>query len=115
MPSLGSMVVHVHGALQPARIALAAGSGDAGQPARGVSAGYSGAARGLALEIGIGSGLNLPLYGPAVDQVYGIDPSPQLLARARKRVAEANVSVSLVRASAEQLPFADAAFDTLVT
>ena len=66
------------------------------------------------LEIGVGSGLNLPLYGPAVDQVCGIDPSPELLDRARERTADARVLVSLVRASAEQLPFADAAFDTLL-
>ena len=66
------------------------------------------------LEIGIGSGLNLPLYCPAVDPVFGIDPSPELLDRARKRIADAHVTVSLVRASAEQLPFADAVFDTLV-
>lgn len=73
-----------------------------------------GAARGRVLEIGIGSGLNLPLYCPAVDPVFGIDPSPELLDRARKRIADAHVTVSLVRASAEQLPFADAVFDTLV-
>ena len=36
------------------------------------------AATGQALEIGTGSELNLPLYGSAVDQVYGIDPSPEL-------------------------------------
>ena len=73
-----------------------------------------GAARGVVLEIGIGSGLNLPLYGPAVDQVCGIDPSPELLDRTRERITDAHVLVSLVRASAEQLPFADTAFDTLV-
>jgi ubiquinone/menaquinone biosynthesis C-methylase UbiE len=73
-----------------------------------------GAARGRVLEIGIGSGLNLPLYCPAVDQVFGIDPSPELLVRAGMRIADAHVPVSLVRASAEQLPFADAVFDTLV-
>jgi SAM-dependent methyltransferase len=42
-----------------------------------------GAARGLVLEIGVGSGLNLPLYGSEVDRVCGIDPSPELLDRAR--------------------------------
>jgi len=73
-----------------------------------------GAARGLVLEIGVGSGLNLPLYGPAVDRVYGIDPSPELLDRAGERIAGAHIPIWLVRASAEQLPFADAAFDTIV-
>jgi ubiquinone/menaquinone biosynthesis C-methylase UbiE len=73
-----------------------------------------GAARGLVLEIGVGSGLNLPLYGAAVDQVYGIDPSPELLDRAGARIAGAQIPISLVRASAEQLPFADVAFDTIV-
>jgi ubiquinone/menaquinone biosynthesis C-methylase UbiE len=73
-----------------------------------------GAARGRVLEIGIGSGLNLPIYGAAVDLVYGIDPSPELLDRASKQAGDARIPVSLVRASAEQLPFADAAFDALV-
>ena len=73
-----------------------------------------GSANGLVLEIGIGSGLNLPLYGRAVDRICGIDPSSELLDRASKRVAGARVPVLLVRASAEQLPFSEAAFDTLV-
>src|SRR5260370_8079429 len=73
-----------------------------------------GAARGLVLEIGVGSGLNLPLYGAAVDRVCGIDPAPELLDRACKRMADAHVPVSLVRASADQLPFVDPAFDTVV-
>src|SRR6266567_5019511 len=72
------------------------------------------AARGFVLEIGVGSGLNLPLYGPAVDRVCGIDPSPELLDRASKRIVDARVPVSLVRGTAAQLPFPDTAFDTLV-
>src|ERR1700760_277024 len=72
-------------------------------------------ARGLVLEVGVGSGLNLPLYGPAVTRVVGLDPSPELLRLASKRVAEAVVvPVSLLRVSAEHLPFANAAFDTIV-
>jgi ubiquinone/menaquinone biosynthesis C-methylase UbiE len=72
-------------------------------------------ARGFVLEIGVGSGLNLPLYSSAVERVCAIDPSPGLLDLARKRIADAAVPVSLLRASAEQLPFADAMFDTVVT
>ena len=71
-------------------------------------------ARGLVLEVGIGSGLNLPLYGPAVTRVIGLDPSPELLRLASNRTADAVVPVSLLRGSAEQLPFADAAFDAIV-
>lgn len=71
-------------------------------------------ARGLVLEAGVGSGLNLPLYSRAVDRVCGIDPSPELLRLAHKRTADARVPVSLIRASAEHLPFAAAVFETIV-
>jgi ubiquinone/menaquinone biosynthesis C-methylase UbiE len=70
--------------------------------------------QGLVLEVGVGSGLNLPLYGPSVARVVGLDPSTELLRLAGKRTADALVPVSLIRASAEHLPFADAVFDTIV-
>ena len=72
------------------------------------------AARELVLEVGVGSGLNLPLYGPAVTRVVAVDPSPELLALARTRASDMVVPVSLIRASAERLPFANAVFDTVV-
>jgi ubiquinone/menaquinone biosynthesis C-methylase UbiE len=71
-------------------------------------------ARGLVLEFGIGSGLNLPLYGPAVTRVVGLDPSTELLRLANKLAADAIVPVSLLRGSAEHVPFADAVLDTIV-
>jgi ubiquinone/menaquinone biosynthesis C-methylase UbiE len=74
-----------------------------------------GAAHGLVLEIGVGSGLDLPFYGSEVGGVSAIDPSPELLILARRRIAEASVPVWLVRASGEHLPFGDASFDTIVT
>jgi ubiquinone/menaquinone biosynthesis C-methylase UbiE len=73
------------------------------------------AARGVVLEIGVGSGRNLPLYGSAVERVCALDPSPQLLRSARARAADALVPVRLLQASAECLPFPDASFDTVVT
>jgi ubiquinone/menaquinone biosynthesis C-methylase UbiE len=73
-----------------------------------------GSARGLVLEIGAGSGLNLPLYGRAVVRVCGIDLSPELLRLAHERTADAVVPVSLIRASAEHPPFGVAVFDTVV-
>jgi ubiquinone/menaquinone biosynthesis C-methylase UbiE len=71
-------------------------------------------AQGLVLEVGVGSGLNLPLYGPAVTRVVGLDPSPELLRLASRRVPDMVIPVSLLRASAEHLPLADAVFDTIV-
>src|SRR5690349_1346836 len=73
-----------------------------------------GPAQALVLEVGVGSGLNLPLYGPAVARVVGLDPSPQLLRLASRRAADAVVPVSLLRGSAEHVPFAEAVFDTIV-
>lgn len=73
-----------------------------------------GAAGGLVLEIGVGSGLNLGLYAGNVHRVYALDPSAELLAMARRRAAQAAVPVSFVQASAEQLPFLDTVFDTVV-
>jgi ubiquinone/menaquinone biosynthesis C-methylase UbiE len=71
-------------------------------------------ARGLVLEVGVGSGVNLPLYGPAVTRVVGLDPSPELLRLASNRTADAVVPVSLLRGSAEHVPFRDAVFDAIV-
>ena len=45
------------------------------------------AAHGRVLEIGVGSGLNFPLYGRQVELVYGIAPSARLLSIARRRAA----------------------------
>ncbi len=73
------------------------------------------AASGVVLEIGVGSGLNLPLYETDVDRVYGIDPSPQLIELAKKRTKQADRLVFLARASAEELPFTGGSFDSVVT
>ena len=70
------------------------------------------AARGRVLEIGVGSGLNLPLYGADVTEIVAVDPSAELLAFARR---QADRRTTLVPASAEALPFADASFDCVVT
>jgi ubiquinone/menaquinone biosynthesis C-methylase UbiE len=72
-------------------------------------------ARGRVIEIGIGSGLNLPLYGPEVRGVVGVDPSGALLARARGRTRNLPYVVDLIRGSAEAVPVADATFDCAVS
>jgi ubiquinone/menaquinone biosynthesis C-methylase UbiE len=71
-------------------------------------------ARGRVLEIGVGTGLSLPHY-PAVDELVAADPSEPMLRRARRRAAEAGRAVTFVEAPAEQLPFEDDSFDTVVS
>lgn len=69
-------------------------------------------AHGAVLEVGIGSGLNLPFYDLGrVRRLSAVDPSRELLAMARKKARRLNVDVELVAQSAERLPFADASFD----
>lgn len=67
------------------------------------------------LEVGVGTGLSLPLYPPDV-QVTGIDLSQEMLARAQARVqaGKAAAPVQLARMDAEQLAFADDSFDKVV-
>lgn len=73
------------------------------------------AARGRVLEIGIGSGLNLPFYGGEVTSVTGIDPSDALLRRAIRAKPAVKVELEIVPGSAEALPFEAGAFDTVLT
>ena len=72
------------------------------------------AARGRILEIGVGSGLNLPLYGPGT-RLVGLDPSNKLLSMAREAAADRAQSIELIEGSAESLPLPDHEFDTVVT
>ena len=69
---------------------------------------------GCVLEIGVGSGLNFPLYSKDVERVYGIDPSPRLLAIARRRAAASPIPIELLLGSATAIPLADNAVDTVV-
>jgi ubiquinone/menaquinone biosynthesis C-methylase UbiE len=72
-------------------------------------------ARGEVLEIGIGSGLNLPFYSSEVRRVYGVEPSVALQEMARKRAAAGRTKVEFLSQSAEDvLPLADESIDTIV-
>lgn len=66
---------------------------------------------GRVIEIGIGSGLNLPFYGRAVEEVIGVDPSAALLERAGRQGPWLGFRLRLLRQSAEHLPFDDGTFD----
>jgi ubiquinone/menaquinone biosynthesis C-methylase UbiE len=73
------------------------------------------AAEGRVLEIGSGSGLNLPFYSSNAHQVIGLDPSPKLLAMARRSNLSASRSVEFIEGSAERIPLEGASADTVVT
>ena len=71
--------------------------------------------KGRVLEVGVGTGLSLPTYGRHLD-IVGIDLSPEMLEKARERVAAeclANVT-GLHEMDASDLKFPDASFDTVV-
>ncbi|HEV2115059.1 MAG TPA: class I SAM-dependent methyltransferase [Terriglobales bacterium] len=71
-------------------------------------------ARGEVLEIGIGSGLNLPFYSPEVKHIFGVDPSLELQKMASKRIA-GPIKVDFIAQSAEEpLPLDAASVDTVV-
>jgi ubiquinone/menaquinone biosynthesis C-methylase UbiE len=71
-------------------------------------------ARGRVLEIGIGSGLNLPFYRRDIEAVVGIDPSLELLTMARKHTAWLHFPVKLLHGPAEALPLEDYSVDSVV-
>jgi ubiquinone/menaquinone biosynthesis C-methylase UbiE len=72
-------------------------------------------AEGRVLEIGVGSGLNLPFYGRNTERVIGIDPSARLLGRARKAAVGSPVAVTLLECSAEAIPLENRSVDTVVS
>lgn len=73
-------------------------------------------ARGRVLEVGIGTGLNVPLYDRTrVTSVVGVDPALRMHRLARRRIAATGLDVQLMGLSAERLPAPDASFDTIVS
>jgi len=75
-------------------------------------------ASGRTLEIGAGTGRNLAHYTDAVSELVLAEPEPNMASRLRAKLAAAPPrvgSVEVVAASAEQLPFEDGEFDTVVT
>ena len=72
-------------------------------------------AEGIVLEIGFGTGLNLPHYPRAVTALHTVDPTPMLRARVASRIAQARFPVHIQILSAERLPYDDATFDCVVS
>jgi len=70
---------------------------------------------GRVLEVGVGTGLSLPAYAPHLE-IVGIDLSPEMLEKARDRVAQERLTnvAALLEMDASELDFEDASFDTVV-
>ena len=70
-------------------------------------------AQGRVLEIGLGSGLNLPYYPEQTTEILGLDPHPKLLAMAGRKASP--IPVRRIEGSAELIPLQGRSIDTVVT
>ena len=73
-------------------------------------------AQGRVLEVGIGTGLNMPFYDKArVRSIVGVDPALRMHRLALRRIRDSGLSVQLIGLSAETLAAENASFDTVVS
>ena len=72
-------------------------------------------ASGRVLEVGGGTGANLPFYGPDVESLTITEPEPSMLRRLERRVREQSPDTKVLRAPAEDLPFEDNTFDVAIS
>ena len=72
-------------------------------------------ARGWTVEIGSGTGLNLPHYPDDLDELVLIEPDDAMRSRLERTLSRSGRRARLVDASAERLPFADRSVDTVVS
>ena len=70
---------------------------------------------GHVLEIGGGTGANLPYYGPAVESLTITEPEPAMVRRLDRRARDQAPTARVLRAPAEDLPFEDGTFDVAVS
>jgi ubiquinone/menaquinone biosynthesis C-methylase UbiE len=72
-------------------------------------------ARGQVLELGAGTGLNLPHYPDGLEELVLTEPSPPMVARLEEGAKKSGIPSSVMAAEAERLPFEDDRFDTVVS
>lgn len=71
--------------------------------------------QGSVLEIGFGTGLNLPCYPEHIRKITGVDPNPGMGSLARRRIASSPIAVDWQVADAQELPFPSQSFDSVVS
>lgn len=72
-------------------------------------------ARGRVLEVGFGTGRNLPFYDASrVTKIVGLEPSEAMRRIGRRRIRESGLEITLVDAVAEEMPFENGSFDTVL-
>ena len=80
---------------------------------KGIRADLIQRASGEVIEIGSGTGINFPFYRE-VTSVTAIEPNPYMIQQAKSKQEKATVPIDMIQADAEELPFADHTFDTVV-
>ena len=72
-------------------------------------------AEGVVLDIGIGSGLNIPFYNKTkIKQLYGLDPSKELLDIAKSVAKEKKLEIEFLECGAESIPLPDKSIDNVL-
>ena len=72
-------------------------------------------AEGVVLDVGIGSGLNIPFYNKSkINYLYGLDPSKELLDIAKSVANEENLEIEFLECGAESMPLPDKSIDTVL-
>jgi SAM-dependent methyltransferase len=71
--------------------------------------------RGKVLEVGFGTGLNLPHYPPDVTHLTAVEPNPGMRAMAERRIAESSIPVDLRLEDGQRLSASDGTFDSVVS
>lgn len=99
--------------MAPAYDKMMRGSEDAG--VRELRQGLIADASGRVLEIGAGTGLNLPHYNGSIESLVLTEPQAPMVRRLQRAVHEHAPQAQVLRAPAEDLPFEDDSFDTVVT
>jgi ubiquinone/menaquinone biosynthesis C-methylase UbiE len=73
-------------------------------------------AQGTVLEIGVGPGVNFPLYDPMrVSKIFALEPNPGMMRRAEEQARRAKLDIEFLDLPGERIPLAESSVDTVVS